>query len=123
MKKILIIPIQFPKELKYEILSYDKRFVIRSGELLTILPISRKDKRYSMLKEIPEKQIYPWWTCVELWLSYDKSCDADNYYVIRYEIVEEDNCYIYTFDKKWVLRNKNKQYFYYSNLKNEIIIY
>jgi hypothetical protein len=123
MINILHIPSNFPKELIYNILTYDNRFVIQKDKIIIILSIPKTDKRYLLLKEIPEKQIYPWWSCVELWLSYDDINDADNYYVIHYEIMEEENCYVCNVDKKIVLRKKPDIYLYRHIGKNEIIIY
>jgi hypothetical protein len=122
MTYTLNIPNHFPKELTNYILSYDKRFVIRNGEIIVILPISKSDKRYALLQEIPEKQIYPWWSCVELLLTPNVVCVFHFFYVIRYEFVEEDNCVYYFCDKKMVLKNNPIVYSYEYIVKNNLII-
>jgi hypothetical protein len=46
-----------PMDMVFKILSYDDRFILRKGELID--RISKKDKRYEVLKTIPEKQVDP----------------------------------------------------------------
>ena len=45
--------------IKYEILPFDKHFVIRKGKLVTIKSINKNDRRYQILKNITiEKHYY-----------------------------------------------------------------
>jgi hypothetical protein len=122
MTYALNISKDFPKELTNYILSYDKRFVIRNGEIVVVLPIPKSDKRYTMLQEIPEKQIYPWWSCVDLLLNNNITSYFDFYYVLRYEFVEEEKCVYYYCDKKMALRSSPNIYSYEYISKNNLIM-
>jgi hypothetical protein len=41
--------------IKYEILPYDKNFIIRKGEIIAIIP--KDDTRYDLLSRIPPKEV------------------------------------------------------------------
>ena len=45
-----------PLEIKHHILTFDRRFVLRNGELKQINTIPKTDERYDILREIPWKE-------------------------------------------------------------------
>ncbi len=45
-----------PLEIKHHILTFDRRFVLRNGELIQINLIPKTDERYNILREIPPKE-------------------------------------------------------------------
>jgi len=47
---------KLPLDIVKCILSYDKRFIIRRGEIIQINKITKEDERYKLLLTIPQKQ-------------------------------------------------------------------
>jgi hypothetical protein len=45
-----------PLDIINHILTFDRRFIIRNGQVITINPIAKADERYDILLKIPRKE-------------------------------------------------------------------
>ena len=96
-----------PMDLVKGCLSYDKRYVIRHGKIITINKISPDDGRYKILQSIPKTSVRP--LLPNIYASYidsDKIVDEKYHYYIVQIHNDEKNVIMYSFRK---IDAKNKE--------------
>ena len=96
-----------PMDLVKCCLSYDKRYVIRKGQIITINKISPEDDRYKILQSIPKTSVRP--LLPNIYASYidsDKIVDEKYHYYIVQIHNDEKNVIMYSFRK---IDAKNKE--------------
>ena len=92
-----------PLEIIHHVLTFDRRFVLRNGKLEQINLISKEDKRYDMLREIPSKVFDPNDGTTYVYLNIDDEKDiyivhVPNYNCIQYQILGYDENIVYHID-------------------------